>query len=124
GWCAKHRQMPVVLEPAHHAVVGDVAEDQVAAVAEINRPFCPAKASGDALDRGIALLVGESRIEPLDTGIRIACIVQIAEWQRHDASMVSSETSCRASLSRVMLRCSILPGDQDAAGRRQPEAAL
>ena len=46
--------MAIVLQPTHHAVVGDVAPDQVAEVAEIDRALGPAEAGGDALDRAVA----------------------------------------------------------------------
>ena len=81
-----HRRLPeyahmaVVLAVAHDAVVGNVAEQHVAAGREIDRAFRPAKAGGDTFDSHRA---GEGRetgrsernlglFERLQVGIRIA----------------------------------------------------
>ena len=42
-----------LLVPAHDAVVGDVAPQQAAPVAEPDRAFAPAHAGGDPLDAGV-----------------------------------------------------------------------
>src|SRR6185437_5938120 len=75
---AEDADMPVLLEPAHHPVVGDVAPQQVAAVAEIDRPLGPAEAGGDALDCGVALR-RKALIQPLDPRVRIARARQMPE---------------------------------------------
>src|SRR5262249_10522917 len=80
GMGAEDADMAVLLEPAHHPVVRDVAPQEIAAVAEIDRPLGPAEAGGDALDRGIALL-GKTLVELLDTRIGIARARQGAQRQ-------------------------------------------
>src|SRR6202011_228083 len=69
---AEDADMAVLLEPAHHAVVGNVAPQQKAAVAHIDRTLGPAEAGGDALDRAIADLVLEALVERLDPRVRVA----------------------------------------------------
>src|SRR4029079_6115592 len=62
--------MSVVFAPAHDAIVGNVAPKQIAAVAEIDRTFAPAKTRRNALNAGIADFL-ESRIEGFDARIGI-----------------------------------------------------
>src|SRR4051812_884213 len=78
---AKHADVPVILQPAHLAVVRDVAPDQVAARAEVGGTLRPPEAGGDALDGRIADLVLEALIQGLDPRIGIARVGQIAERQ-------------------------------------------
>jgi hypothetical protein len=50
GLRTEDTQVVVILRDPHHAVVGDVAEDQITAAAEIGRTFGPAEAGGHPLD--------------------------------------------------------------------------
>src|SRR5205807_10066065 len=59
--------------PLHHAVVRDVAPQQIAAIAEPHRPLVPAHARRDSLDFGQPEAVApEARVDDLDRRIRIA----------------------------------------------------
>ena len=49
---AVHAGAPGLLVPAHDAVVGNVAPQQAARVAEIDRPLAPAHAGREPLDAG------------------------------------------------------------------------
>jgi hypothetical protein len=61
-----------VFEPAQHAVIGDVAEEQVVSVGDPDRAFGPACACIEALNGGIDDYVfGEARIDDLDGSIGI-----------------------------------------------------
>ena len=51
---AEHADRAGLLLPFHDPVVRDVAEQQIAAVAEPHRPLGKAHAAGDPLDRGVA----------------------------------------------------------------------
>src|SRR5262249_42094066 len=58
--------------PLHDAVVGDVAPQHVATVADPHRPFAPAHAGREPLDRRVEQAVfGKARIEHLDGGVGI-----------------------------------------------------
>jgi hypothetical protein len=46
---------PGARQPAHHAVVGNIAPDQIIAIAEIDRPLGPQHPVGDRLEKGIAV---------------------------------------------------------------------
>src|SRR5208337_5491685 len=60
------------LQPAQHAVVGDVAEQQVTPVAKPHRAFRPARAGVEPLDGGIALPVwGKTRMEDFNRRVGI-----------------------------------------------------
>ena len=72
--------MTVVLQPAHHPIVGDVAPQQIAAVTKIDRAFSPAEAMRDALDRRIALAL-ETFVQLFHAWVRIARIGEMAEGQ-------------------------------------------
>ena len=52
---AEHADVPVVLDPAHLAVVRDVAPHQVAALGAPRRPFRPERAGPQPLDRRVRL---------------------------------------------------------------------
>src|SRR5207245_54401 len=60
-WLAKYADMPIVVQPAQLAVVGDVAEDKIIAHGVPGRPFGPQDrlavdiAVPQTLDRGVAL---------------------------------------------------------------------
>ena len=60
--------------PAHDAIVGDVAPQQIAAVAEPYRPLGPAEPGGEPLDRGVERRLDrvEARIEGADRRVGIA----------------------------------------------------
>ena len=66
----------------HHAVVRDIAPDQAAIVADIDRTFRPSEPIRHALDSGIAYLVLESLVEDLDPRVGIAPIGKIAKRER------------------------------------------
>jgi len=72
---AEDRDRTRLLVPAQHAVVGDVAPQQIAAVAEIDRSLGPAAAGVEPFDRGErqAILV-ERRIEHAHVGVRITLV--------------------------------------------------
>ncbi len=89
--------MPVFLEPAHHAVVGNIAPHQKAAVPEIHRPLGPAEAGGDPLDRRIADLVLELLVERLDPRVGIAPIGQVPEGQFVRLGRIGRDRSHRGS---------------------------
>ena len=60
------------LVPAHDAVVGNVAPEQAARIAEVDRPLAPAHAGGEAFDaREREAILGEARIKDVDRRIRI-----------------------------------------------------
>src|SRR5262249_48790765 len=62
----EYAQVIVVFQQAHYPVVGNVAEEKVAAGREIHRAFCPAEPGGDALDRAGPTAALESRVERFD----------------------------------------------------------
>src|SRR5262249_55760879 len=69
---AELADVPVLFEPAHLPVVGNVAPDQVLALATPGRPFRPLGAGPDALDLCVAdFVLGEALIEDDDVGIGI-----------------------------------------------------
>src|SRR6266496_6062340 len=73
GRLAKNADSAGLLLPFHDAVVGDVAPQQVAAVAEPHRPLGPAHAYREPFDaRQQEAVLGEARIERLHGRIRIA----------------------------------------------------
>ena len=73
GGLAEYADRAGLLLPAHDAVVGDVAPQQVAAVAEPGRPLAPAHARGEPLDAGEPqAILAEARIEELDGRVGIA----------------------------------------------------
>ncbi len=79
---AEDAHMPVFLQPAHHAIVGNIAPHQKSAVAEIDRALGPAEAGGDPLDRRIADHVFELLVvEHFDARVGVAPIGQIPQGQ-------------------------------------------
>src|SRR5579862_3422019 len=119
--------MSIVFQPAHHAVVGDVAEHQKSTVAEIHWPLGPTKPGGDALDGRVALPVDETRIKPFDARIGITGVRQIAERQGHSFLLVSQETCCPAHRLHVTLHRSIhrsKPGCGGGTSRKQLSNAI
>ena len=73
GGLAERAHGAGLLVPAHHAVVGDVAPQQVAAVAEPHRALGPAEAGRQPLDRGAGdAVLREARIEDLDGRVGVA----------------------------------------------------
>src|SRR5262245_16615922 len=75
GWAAKHAPCAGRLVITHDPVIRDVADEQVAAVAEPYRPLRPAHACGELLDRaGEEPIFGKARIEDLHRRIRIALV--------------------------------------------------
>src|SRR5689334_22711535 len=71
GRIAKHADMPIVFRPAHDAIVGYVAPQQISTIAKIDRAFAPSEAGGDTLDRSIANFVFEPAIEHLNARIGV-----------------------------------------------------
>src|SRR5262249_43012908 len=68
---AEHAQPPGLLVPAHDAVVGNVAPQQAARIAEIDRALAPAHVGRDALDAGKGqTITRKTRVEDLDRRIR------------------------------------------------------
>src|SRR4029453_17782566 len=69
---AEHRHLAALFGPAQDPVVRNVAPEQITTVAEPYRPFCPAAAGLQSLDRrcGNAVL-REARIDDFDTRIGI-----------------------------------------------------
>jgi len=78
---AEYADVAVVLEPAHHAVVRNVAPDQVAAIGEVDGPLGPTEPGGDPLDRGVALPGSEALVEHLDARVGVAGAGKVAERQ-------------------------------------------
>src|SRR4051794_20520366 len=78
---AEDADVPVLLEPAHDAVVRDVAPQEVAAVAEVDGPLGPAEAGGDALDGGVADLEPEPLVDRLDARVRVAGAGEVPQGQ-------------------------------------------
>ncbi len=61
-----------VFKPSKHAVVGNVAEKEIAAIAKPDRAFGPAGASVKSLDGRVADLVfSKSRVNDFDGGIGV-----------------------------------------------------
>src|SRR5271156_6077460 len=71
---AKNADRAGFFVPAHDAIIGDVAPQQVTAVAEPDRPFGPAKTVREPLDRSIEwrLDLVKARIKGSDRRVRIA----------------------------------------------------
>src|SRR5436190_1728417 len=68
----EHRHPPVILEPAHLAVVRDVAPHQVPSLAGPRRSFAPHPAAPEPLNRSVVHTQAvEARIERDDIWIRI-----------------------------------------------------
>ena len=73
GGFAPRRREAGRLVPAHDAIVGGVAPQQIAPVADPHRPLAPAAACGEPLHAGAEDLVFvEALVERLDGGIGIA----------------------------------------------------
>ena len=67
---AEHRHAPIVLEPAHLPVVGDVAPDEVAALAAPRRTLGPERPRPEPLDRRVDLAEAvERRVDREDVGV-------------------------------------------------------
>ena len=73
--------MAVIFEEAHLAVVGDVAEDEVAPGVAIGGAFGPAEAGGDPFDAAGALAALEGLVERFDVRGRVAGAGERAERQ-------------------------------------------
>ncbi len=69
---AVHRQLTRHLVPAHDAIVGNIADQQVATVTDPHRPFGPAHAAGQFLDAGIEYsYVGKAVVQHTDQRVGI-----------------------------------------------------
>ena len=72
---AEDGEAAVLLVELHDPVVRDVADQHVAALREVHRPFGPAHAGGDLLDgAAVDAVLGEARIEDLHRRIGIALV--------------------------------------------------
>src|SRR5271170_7638642 len=71
---AKNADRAGFFVPAHDAIIGDVAPQQITAVAEPHWPFGPAKTVREPLDRGIEWRLDrvKARIQRPDRRVRIA----------------------------------------------------
>src|SRR5215470_13039799 len=70
---AKHAGAPGRLIPAQNAIVGDVAPEEGARIAEPHRPFTPARPGIEPLDARLRNAIArEARIEVLHPRVRIA----------------------------------------------------
>lgn len=94
GRSAKNADMIVLVEPAHLAIVRNVAPDQVTPDPVPRATFSPESAGPEALDGGVADFVfGETCIDNDDRGIGIArdrlvfrCITRArSDWQQSRA---------------------------------------
>jgi hypothetical protein len=65
-------QAAVVLDDAHHPVVGDVAEEQIMPGAEIRGSLGPAETGGDPLDGACANAAFEPLVQGFNVGVGIA----------------------------------------------------
>ena len=107
GWRAEDAQVVVVLQQPHLPVVRDVAENQVAAGAEIGRPLGPAEAGGDPLDRagaGAALeALGVNRLDmrDRDSGSRATAPAAVSRWGTGSGTPVSPSSGTSAPGSKL-----------------------
>src|SRR5665213_764601 len=67
----KYTDGTILLVPAHHAIVGNVAPNQAPQVAEVDRSLAPAAARGNALNGGVAYGEREAFVERLHIRVRI-----------------------------------------------------
>ena len=106
----EHAHLAALFHPAQDAIVGDVAPQQIAAVAEPHRPLGPAAAGVETLDRGVAdSIARETWIDDLDARIRIA----------DDRIVTTAAHSCRAGRGgRDCNRSSFRAGARRAARSR------
>jgi hypothetical protein len=72
GWAAEDTDLTGFFKPAHDAVIGDIAKQEVAAVSKPDRAFSPAETGGQALDRRVAEAVfRKAWIKHLNGRVRI-----------------------------------------------------
>src|SRR5262249_27702908 len=75
GRLAKHADRSSLFFPLHHSVVGNVAPEQIAPIAEPYRPFRPAKTVRNALDRcQVQPIFRKALVDYFDGGIGIALV--------------------------------------------------
>ena len=75
GGVAENAGLSRLLVELHDPVVGDVGEQQIAALGEIGRPFGPAHPGGDLFDRArIDPVFRKGRIQDLYSWVRIALV--------------------------------------------------
>src|SRR4051812_12683583 len=90
-----------LLVPPHDAVVGDVAPEEVAAVAEPNRPLAPAEPRREPLDGGAGqAIAGEGGIEDLDRRVGIT----LAGLPHGTLLRANRPKGCRSGFSEPRLR--------------------
>ena len=110
--------MAVVFQPAHHAIVRDVAPEQVAAVTEIDRPLRPAEA-GARSARSPRCPASETLVQLLDARIGVAGVGEMAERQVHRVDRHRNGFSCSgaeiACKIRWRRRLALRVGSMDAS---------
>src|SRR6266852_4103724 len=80
--------------PLHHPVVGDVAPEEEASIAEPDRAFRPPKARGQPLDgREVQPVFREARIEPQHSRIRVPDRPTVPTIHEHSSREVAGCTS-------------------------------
>ena len=73
GVAAKHAGLPGGFVVTHDAVVGHIRKQEVAAVAKVNRPFSPAQARADLLNRrAVNAVPGKRRVENFNGRVGVA----------------------------------------------------
>src|SRR5262245_8134214 len=73
GGTAVDARAPRLLVPAHDTIVGNVAPEQAARIAEIDRPLCPTETGREPFDaREWEAIFPKARIEHLDSRVGIA----------------------------------------------------
>src|SRR5262249_35494476 len=107
GGLAEYAHPARLLLPPHDAVVGYVAPQEVAAVAEPHRPFAPAHARGDALDLGLRDAVArEAPVDDPDRGIGIALArLPLRERARYGGKRRSGR-ACGEYRASLRIHCS------------------
>src|SRR5262249_25724428 len=115
---AEHADPPGLLVPAHDAVVGNIAPQEAARVAEIDRPLVEAAAGGDAFDAGERdAIFLEARIEHLDGGVRVA-IARVPAGERPRADARRKSAGARGSQHLPSCALHWYPPRRDLAGSR------
>src|SRR5215510_3907946 len=118
GGLAEHADPPGLLVPAHDAVVGNIAPQEAARVAEIDRPLVEAAAGGDAFDAGERdAIFLEARIEHLDGGIRVA-LARLPAGERPRVDGRRKSAGARGSQHLPSCALHWYPPRRDLAGSR------
>ena len=111
GVGAEHAGLAGFLVELHDAVVGDVGKQQIAAFGEIRRPFGPAHAGRNLLDRrGIDPVFGEARIEDLHRRIGIALVRRERKRLRAGGAGEKCRSSSGAAPASRLRRVMVIGG--------------